>query len=287
MNNCGKYRNILVTHNNWTDQDYNKWLDHDWFSYIVIGKEKCPTTGTPHLHIYAELKKQTRIGTLHREFPGAHILFARGNQEQCQTYCKKDNDYVEKGHPRHPGRPRIERNKIRELVTADVPLREAFLENDMTFNDIKFYQKVQDILDEPVYEKREVIWICGESGSGKTTLARELMSGSCYEKNDSKWWDGWDGHETIILNDWRPSRYWNASNTLKFLGGEPLRIEMKGYSRWLKCKRIIITCCDRPEEIWEKNHKEEQVKQLLRRISKTYVCWMDQDRVKGNNKTLT
>lgn len=262
-------------------------MNHDWFNYIIIGREIAPTTGTPHLQIYAQLVKQRRIGALHKEFPGAHILFARGTPNQCKEYSQKEGDWVERGHLRSPGHPRIDRDKMRELIKSGATLKEAFEQHDMTFNDVKYFEKIQDILDEPQYEDREVIWICGDSGSGKTTLARKLMGENPYEKNDSKWWDGWDGQDTIVLNDWRPSRYWNASNTLKFLGGEPLRIEKKGSSRWLKCKKIIITCCDRPEEIWEKNHKQEQVKQLLRRINKTYVCWLAQPHVGGNNNTPT
>ena len=42
---------------------------------------------------------------------------------------------------------------------------------------------------------------------------------------------------------------------------------------------------DRPEEIWEKNHSNEQVKQLLRHVSKTYICWVDQVSGSGNNRS--
>jgi len=146
MNASGKYRNIMITVNNYTSDDHSRFLNHEWFSYICIGKEVAPTTGTPHLQIYAELKKQTRIGALHREFPGAHIIFARDTQDQCTKYCKKDNNFEERGDLRHPGRPRIDQGMIRELVSNQVTLREAYELHDMSFNDIKFYEKVEQIL---------------------------------------------------------------------------------------------------------------------------------------------
>ena len=287
INRCGKYRNVMITCNNYSIDDYNKFLNHEWFSYICIGKEIAPTTGTPHLQIYAELKFQKRIGALRREFPGSHILFARGSQQQCMVYCQKDDNWVERGTTCQPGRPQVDRYKIRELVSARVSLVEAYEQHDMTFNDVKFYEKVEQIVNfpkPPIREEREVIWICGDSGSGKTQLAQQLAGDDVFVKGGDKWWDGHMNEDTILLDDWRPSEYWRADRTLRILGGIRERVEVKGGSHWLSCKRIIITCCDRPEDIWEKNHSKEQVKQLLRRISKTYVCWVDQDRVRGNNK---
>jgi hypothetical protein len=145
-------------------------------------------------------------------------------------------------------------------------------EYDLSFNDRRFYQQSLLMYDVPKRRDVEVIWICGDSGTGKSRMAEDMGGQDVYDKRaDSKWWDGYDGQETIILDDWRPSKYWNVFNTLGVLGGERMRVETKGGHVIAKWTRIIITSIRRPEQYWSENHSDEQVKQLLRRISKI-IC---------------
>lgn len=140
--------------------------------------------------------------------------------------------------------------------------------SDLTFNDIKFIEKIKQYEQFNEFETREVIWISGPSGSGKSRRALEIAKsnhGSVYFKDTSKWWDCYDNQETIILDDWRPSKYFRSDVTLRLLGGIPMRGEIKGTSMWNRnCKRIIITCCKEPSEIWRKNHSDEEVLKLTR-----------------------
>lgn len=44
------------------------------------------------------------------------------------------------------------------------------------------------------------VWIYGPPGTGKTHWARE-QDPNYYPKLANKWWDGYNGHTTIILED--------------------------------------------------------------------------------------
>lgn len=44
------------------------------------------------------------------------------------------------------------------------------------------------------------IWIWGASGAGKSRLARDKFPNS-YPKLCNKWWDGYKGQETVIMDD--------------------------------------------------------------------------------------
>ena len=91
------------------------------------------------------------------------------------------------------------------------------------------------------------------SGSGKTWCS----SGSL------KWWQGYDGYENVILDDFRgdfaPLHY-----MLQVLDRYPFSVEVKGGSRQLLAKRIWITCPYTPEEVYK------TARRIARRTSDSY-----------------
>jgi len=48
-----------------------------------------------------------------------------------------------------------------------------------------------------------------------------------YWKDDTKWWDGYDKHESIVIDDFRASNI-EFNHLLKLLDRYPMRIETKG-----------------------------------------------------------
>lgn len=78
-----------------------------------------------------------------------------------------------------------------------------------------------------------------------------------------KWWEGYDAHENVIIDDFRKDSI-QFSSLLRLLDRYAFRVETKGASRQLLAKNIIITCPESPEELFE--HTREDIKQLLRRI---------------------
>jgi hypothetical protein len=232
-----------------------------------------------------------RFNAIKKMLPeGCHIENRMGSQQQSIAYCKKDNEYEEFGSLKIVGR--LTRTELKNLVLSGERLSTIVNNNDVSFNDIKFIKAIKEFEAEPDVNKPEVIWIHGSPGSGKTTHAYKLAGVDQFSKDKTKWWDGYDKQRCIVLNDWRPSEYWTADTTLRILGGEPQRIETKGSSRWIKfCERIIITCCEKPETLWKRNHNDEQIQQLLRRIDKVIDMdqspWIKMDHGSGLGNTNT
>lgn len=94
-------------------------------------------------------------------------------------------------------------------------------------------------------------WIHGPTGVGKSRGIRDLHGESLFVKDPNKWWDGYQGEETILIEDLEPEH--------KFLGWflkiwadhYPFKAQVKGGYVSLRPKRIIVTSNFTPEEIFE------------------------------------
>lgn len=66
---------------------------------LVVGREKCPETGTLHLQGYIRTEKSHRFTGIKKLLPdGAHVEPRKGRESQATAYCKKDGQVlVDKG----------------------------------------------------------------------------------------------------------------------------------------------------------------------------------------------
>ena len=66
--------------------------------YAIVGNE-VGESGTPHLQGFAHLREKKRFTALKKILPSAHWERARGNDEQNQAYCSKQNIMIQVGQP--------------------------------------------------------------------------------------------------------------------------------------------------------------------------------------------
>lgn len=94
---------FMVTLLNYTEEEYQYIITNvpGNCTYLVVGKEVCPTTGTPHLQMFVQFPQASR-----KTFPALKRLFncdrihldrCNGLSEQCAAYCKKDGVFEEFG----------------------------------------------------------------------------------------------------------------------------------------------------------------------------------------------
>lgn len=84
---------------------------------LVVGREKCPDTGTPHLQGYIRFEKSHRFAAVKKLLPdGAHIEPRKGRESQATAYCRKDGDVlVDKGVDVDRGKDGLKRTRSEEL----------------------------------------------------------------------------------------------------------------------------------------------------------------------------
>lgn len=104
-----------------------------------------------------------------------------------------------------------------------------------------------------------VTWIFGETGVGKSKIARilaEKLSGSnywCHMASSLKWWDGYSGQETVIIDDFRYScvaEIGGLSYLLRVLDRYEVKVEVKGGCRVILSTNYIITCPYPPDVVF-------------------------------------
>lgn len=121
-----------------------------------------------------------------------------------------------------------------------------------------------------------VLWFYGATGTGKTRTAIEIATeaNKLYwsNNNDLKWFDGYNGQEYAIIDDFRRNMC-TFSFFLKLLDRYNLAVPIKGGFTCWKPKVIIITCPVCARESWQYFDKDGEIQdwdnidQLLRRIT--------------------
>ena len=126
-----------------------------------------------------------------------------------------------------------------------------------------------------------VIWFAGPTGCGKTRTAYEeaIARGTVWLSPASKmeWFDGYDGHDTAIFDDFRASGN-RFSYILRIIDRYPMDVPVKGGFVYWNPKYIVFTCPRTPSEEFvnrETGEHYEDLNQMLRRIDETRV-WVPQ-----------
>lgn len=262
-----RYRNICFTLNNYTEEEYNVITTHEWFTYIVVGRE-VGEAGTPHLQGYAELNGQKSLRQLQALNQRWHIERRRGTPQQASDYCKKDGDFFESGEMRQSGR-RNDLTAIRTMIANKEPYIEII-------NSCNNYQqtKMADLLLglQPIshnFEPREVHYFYGPTGTGKTRTAMEACPAedTWHANITSSWFDGYWGQGHVIIDEFR-AKNWPYDLMLRILDGYDLRLPKKGGFVIWQPRIIYITAPLSPERIYAGQLEYHgSVEQLLRRIT--------------------
>jgi len=71
-------------------------------------------------------------------------------------------------------------------------------------------------------------WWYGETGTGKSKLAWDKYGKICFQKMLNKWWDGYDAHPVVIIEEWSPKNEVTASSLKIWADRYPFTAQIKG-----------------------------------------------------------
>lgn len=274
-----RYRSWCFTKNNYALSDCDRLLLIPC-RYIIFGKEVAPTTGTPHLQGYISFESAKSLSAVASLLPGCHLLVARGSAAQNKVYCSKGGDVFENGVCPSDSAVGGRMESARWDNTWTLAVRGSIDEIDADIR-LRYYTTIKKIGVDympPVAALDDVcgLWIYGDSGAGKT---RAVLSSfpDAFIKPRNTWWCGYQDESVVLLDD--------VDKFDRALGGKlkhwadycPFIAEIKGLSRRIRPKQLIVTSQYRIEDIWE----DEQTLVALRRRFKVI------EKVKGQDIILT
>lgn len=243
-------RSWVFTLNNYTELEEKEVQDWDC-QYLVYGREK-GESGTPHLQGYV------RFETL-KGMPGMKKLQSRAHWEVTKNnaaaikYCKKDGDVFEKGDPpqQNGGDAAVVR-AARNKRLREQPLEQLVADGELALTMVPLVKKARSILDQesPPYSHHSVrgLWIYGPPGVGKTHRARSFED--VYSKAQNKWFDGYTGQKTIVMED-LDTVGTGLSHYLKIWADKwPCTGEVKGGTVNLRHHVFIVTSNYHPADLW-------------------------------------
>lgn len=259
-----RYRNICFTINNWTPEDKQLIIDNmnGAVKYCIMGFEMGEQL-TPHIQGYMELKNQLRLDGIKKIMPRAHIEARRGTQKEAIDYCKKDGQFETFGEKKAQG-ARHDIQRAREIIDETNSMLKVTDEVN-SYQACRFAELRLKYKQPKPRPDQKIIWKWGPTGVGKTYSAiKECGDDYWISNRNLQWWDGYDGHANVVIDDFRAD-FCTFHELLRIIDQTPYQVMVKGGSRGLCTKKIIITSPYPPELVY-KDRTHEDIRQLLRRI---------------------
>lgn len=207
-----------------------------------------------------------RIKKVRDLLPGAHIEIAKGTQEDNKKYCsKEDTNFYEWGEPITQG-VRTDLRKLADDIKQGKRIREIATGDPTNF--IKYHRGILALtltltLTRSAVTECYIYW--GKAGTGKSRRASEEAP-LAYWKNNTKWWDLYQGQEVVIWDDFDPSVL-PFTDFLRLCDRYPLYLECKGGTVNFISKKIIFTSNVDPTT-WYLQGESLQFKRRITKIIK-------------------
>lgn len=235
----------------------------DGVKYFVGQLEAAPTTGKEHLQGYVQLTMPRRLPWLKENLSHtAHWEAARGSAAENKAYCAKSKTRLdgpwEFGEVPAQGK-RNDLLDIKKKLDRGVPFSQVQKDEDHYSTCIRYGRALSlyaasQIL--PRDSKNAVICtlMYGKPGMGKSRAAEELAStigGPFYRKPPcNKWFDGYQGENTIVFDDftgsWLP---WGV--LMQIMDRYATKVEIKGGFVELAAKNLIFTTNIHPRDWYD------------------------------------
>jgi len=247
--------------------------------------------GTRHIQGHLVLESRRRLGGVRKLSERAHWEIRRGSFEEANAYCSKDDtreigpfqeeSFRISGGPHSfglaPAEGRGARNdllSLKRVVDQGGSLLECFEEDFSSMvrhnRGIMLYKRLKTGLCRSWQTTCTVYF--GASGVGKSMRALADAGESSYwlprPEGDRPWWDGYDGQETIVIDEFYG---WMKRDFLyRLIDRYPLMLEVKGGAVPMQAKHVIFTSNKHPKEWYPRVGLGALVRRFTGEIGKVF-----------------
>nr|UBJ26257.1 replication-associated protein [Giant panda feces-associated circular DNA virus] len=292
----------------WLREGPECWLRHlkesGICSYVVGQLEEAPTTGEQHIQCFLQLKKPQRLSWMKRHVHAtAHWEPMAGNAQEASAYCKKDDTRVlgpwEFGTLQAKGKV-MGLDEAVEWVKAGRTLKEiaeafpvVWVHHSRGLMDLKKRLDLRSDRREFGPEGPEVWVFWGPSGTGKSRIAAHEWPEAFWKIPGDKWFDGYDNHETVVLDDFKDTDL-RLTELQQLLDRYPHWVEVKGGAVPMLARRYVITSNTHPDTWYTRADPHKTIMRRIHDYAEQYgrliyvgepaTCLADLQRGSGNTR---
>lgn len=196
-------RSFICTLNNPTEfgQEYLEKMFAELKAVYICGQLEKGKEGTLHLQFFIHLKEKKRPTFMHKYDKRVHIEVVKVNNG-ADEYCLKEDTRVD--GPWEFGVRPVKRNSKADWDRVFELAKQGRLDDIPADIKVKHYANLQKIKKDHIQpvdkDHLRGVWIYGPAGIGKSRKARADYPNS-YPKLCNKWWDGYQGQESVIMDD--------------------------------------------------------------------------------------
>lgn len=248
---------------------FDKNIVHYCCHQLEIGEEK----HTVHHQGYIEFVNPMRRGQVKKILGECHLEIRAGTREQARDYCRKEKS-------RAPGAKFIEFGTWRESTSRKRKLSDM-LEDHTTLDQIienspldyvRNYRGLHKLFNYRRSKKAKTFrhvtiqTFIGPTGCGKSRRAiSENPSHYIANIGDKLWFDGYDGEECLILDDFYGNIKYGL--LLRILDGLEFQLQVKCSFVWAMYTKIVITSNAEPSTWYSRGLS----KALRRRLTNNWT----------------
>jgi len=271
-----KMRNVCFTLNNYSEQDVARLQQLEAaISYCIFAKE-VGDNGTPHLQGYIEFENPRSPGKGFKNFKKlmgeCHFERRKGTAKQASDYCEFadypecqiKNEWIHRfGEMSRQGERVDWQTATSQILDERREIVEVISDQPQLLPAIRALERLKTLSITPIEREVRVAWLYGSPGSGKTrSVWREYPN--VYSKPSGAWWDGYNGEEAILLDDFEGDIPF--SELLKVLDRYKYRVPVKGGFVGARWTRVFITTNKPPCEFYREQHNRAALDRRIHEI---------------------
>lgn len=252
-------KRYVFTLNN-PDEDFNmeflRWLDQSPLACYAAWQHEVGDQGTHHIQGLVVLTRRVTLITVKKVLTRAHWEIMRGTIEQAVKYCSKDDTRKPDTEPMSWGTmptssqgTRTDLGQIKEKLDAgasEQAIADEHFGSWVRYN--RSFREYKRIKTPDRDFKTETTIIVGPTGTGKSSYAQSLPD--TYWKQNSQWWDGYTGQDTVVMDDFYG--WIKFDEMLRLMDRYPLLVQTKGGQVQFRSHSLILTSNSLPSEWYRK-----------------------------------
>ncbi len=246
----------------------------------ICGQLERASTGQLHFQGYIQLLSQRGLSWLKDNVDrGAHFEKQRGTNTEAKDYCNKADTrqlpFIEFGEFTKGAGARMDLIAFKKEIQKGVTQKDLLENYTMCMAKFpKFYNLVRGLKRPTRTNELTVRLNFGDTGLGKSRYAYDNfpLLYAIPLTSSSLWFDGYDLHQTVLLDDFAgASSKVTLNYTLQLLDRYPVQVPVKGGFTWWMPDLIIITTNIHPRLWYKWEDRQGQYKALMRRITEIFL----------------